>query len=80
MTHDKPCAEGCHGTPADTERPNPMGPHVQVITGWLDDNGCLLPDPDGGCTAVTPPLGPSERRTGGRPCLTAHVHLPPRTV
>lgn len=27
--------------------PNPLGPHVQVITGWLDDNGCLLPDEDG---------------------------------
>lgn len=27
--------------------PNPLGPHVQVVTGWLDDNGCLLPDPDG---------------------------------
>jgi hypothetical protein len=31
----------------DPKRPNPMGPHVQVVVGWLDDNGCLLPDPDG---------------------------------
>lgn len=29
------------------DRPNPLGPHVQVVKGWLDDSGCLLPDPDG---------------------------------
>lgn len=34
--------------PASTSsRPNPLGPHEQVVVGWLDDNGALLPDPSG---------------------------------
>ena len=24
-----------------------LGPHEQILVGWLDDNGALLPDPAG---------------------------------
>lgn len=30
-----------------SSQPNPLGPHEQIVVGWLDDNGALMPDPAG---------------------------------
>jgi hypothetical protein len=31
----------------NSDRLEPLGPHEQIVVGWLDDNGALLPDPAG---------------------------------